>query len=82
MALQDTAELDMCASGSATEPSESEGPPRMIYKIPIIEVAFPNGMWWSIPQEMSQQLYANFAAGKDAGYTWDWGDTRMGSYGL
>ena len=47
---------------------------------PIIEVAFRNGMWWSIPQEMSRQLYEHFLAGEDACYTWDWGDTRNGSW--
>ena len=26
--------------------------------VPIVEVAFANGKWWSIPQEMSSQLYA------------------------
>ena len=23
------------------------------HKVPIVEVAFKNGQWWSIPQEMS-----------------------------
>ena len=64
------------ASGPATEHSE-EGRPR---RIPIIEVAFSKGMWWSIPQEMSAQLFAKFEAGQDAGYTWDWGNSRKGSF--
>ena len=64
------------ASGPATEHSE-EGRPR---RIPIIEVAFSKGMWWSIPQEMSAQLFAKFEAGQDAVYTWDWGDSRKGSW--
>ena len=37
-------------------------------------------MWWSIPQEMSAALYANFEAGQDAVYIWDWGDSRKGSW--
>ena len=64
------------ASGPATEQSE-EGRPR---HIPIIEVAFSKGMWWSIPQEMSAGLFEKFKAGQDAGYTWDWGDSRKGSW--
>ena len=64
------------ASGPATEHSE-EGRP---LRIPIIEVAFSKGMWWSIPQEMSAELFAKFEAGQDAVYTWDWGDSRKGSW--
>ena len=64
------------ASGPATEQSE-EGRP---LRIPIIEVAFSKGMWWSIPQEMSAELFEKFKAGQDAGYTWDWGDSRKGSW--
>ena len=62
--------------GAATEHSEEGGPLR----IPIIEVAFSKGMWWSIPREMSAQLFAKFEAGQDAGYTWDWGDSRKGAW--
>ena len=60
------------ASGLATEHSEEAKPPR----IPITEVAFNKGMWWSIPEQMSAELYAKFEAGQDAVYTWDWGDGR------
>ena len=65
-----------CGSGSSTEHYEEGKPPR----IPIIEVAFGNGKWWSIPQQMSAELYAKFEAGQDAVYTWDWGDSRKGSW--
>ena len=52
-------------------------------KVPIIEVAFKNGMWWPIPQEMSQRLYDKYRAGEeDIGYTWDWGTERSGSWKL
>ena len=74
--LQSTAMETIDASGPATEQSE-EGRPR---HIPIIEVAFSKGMWWSIPQEMSAGLFEKFKAGQDAGYTWDWGDSRKGSW--
>ena len=50
-------------------------------KVPIIEVAFKSGHWWSIPQDMSAQLYAKHMQGEDGGYTWDWGeDGRAGSW--
>ena len=50
-------------------------------KVPIIEVAFNNDMWWSIPQVMSQGLYERYLHGEqDIGYTWDWGEHRTGSW--
>ena len=50
-------------------------------KVPIIEVAFNNGMWWSIPSEMSQALYEKHLQGEqDIVYTWDWGENRTGSW--
>ena len=46
-------------------------------KVPIIEVAFRNGMWWAIPQDMSQKLYDRYQAREvEIGYTWDWGTGR------
>ena len=49
--------------------------------VPIVEVAFANGKWWSIPKEMSSQLYEKYRQGDDAGYTWDWGEGgRIGSW--
>jgi hypothetical protein len=49
--------------------------------VPIVEVAFGHGKWWSIPQEMSARLYEHYVNGRDAGYTWDWGEGgRVGSW--
>ena len=48
--------------------------------IPIIEVAFKDGMWWSIPPEMSAAIFEKFDAGQDAAYTWDWGESRQGAW--
>ena len=69
-------ETNMDASGLATEHSEEGKPPR----IPIIEVAFGKGMWWSIPREKSAELDARCEDGQDAVYTWNWGDSRKGSW--
>ena len=50
-------------------------------KVPIIEVAFNNDMWWSIPQVMSLGLYEKYLHGEqDIGYTWDWGERRTGPW--
>ena len=62
---------------AATEPSSAA---KSATKIPIVEVAFKKGMWWAIPPEMSQQLYDHYLTGEDAGYTWDWGTSRLGSW--
>ena len=51
------------------------------HKVPIVEVAFNHGLWWSIPQAMSGELYEKYINGEDAGYTWDWGEGgRVGSW--
>ena len=39
--------------------------------VPIVEVAFEYGKWWSIPPGMFAQRYEKDANGEDAGYTWD-----------
>ena len=33
--------------------------------VPIIEVAFKNDMWWSIPAEMSAQIYQKYLDGEN-----------------
>ena len=43
-------------------------------------MAFRNGMWWSIPVSISTALYEKYTNNEDAGYTWDWADTRSGSW--
>ena len=48
--------------------------------VPIIEIAFCNGMWWSMPPETSAGIYKKYMSGENAGYTWDWGDSRKGSW--
>ena len=73
-----SAEQPVAGSGPATQPPNSAGQPA----IPIFEVAFRNGMWWSIPAEISARLYEKYTNNEDAGYTWDWGDTRTGSFVL
>ena len=41
--------------------------------VPILEVAFPDGKWWTVPQEISAFLYPFYASGQNAGYMWNWG---------
>ena len=48
--------------------------------VPIFEVAFKNGMWWSIPADVSQSMYEAYSKNEDVGYTWDWGNSRYGSW--
>ena len=48
--------------------------------VPIFEVAFKQGMWWSIPADMSQRMYENYKNNEDVSYTWDWGNSRYGSW--
>ena len=51
--------------------------------IPIYEVAFRNGMWWSMPETLSRCLYDICNSGIPcASYTWDWHETRAGSFQL
>ena len=73
-----TNDVEQVVAGSspATQPPTSAEKP----VIPIFEVAFPKGMWWSIPAEMSKALYQKYTNNEDACYTWDWGDTRSGAW--
>ena len=60
--------------------SDVEPPPGMV---PIVEVAFGDGKWWSIPPDTSAKLCEHFRNNEDARYTWDWGDgkeTRLNRY--
>ena len=47
---------------------------------PVLEVAFPNDMWWPMPQFLSQKIHEVYVHGNNAVYTWDWGSKRSGSY--
>ena len=48
--------------------------------VPIFEVAFKQGMWWSIPADTSRDLYEKYKNNEDGEYTWDWGNSRHGSW--
>ena len=47
---------------------------------PVLEIAFRNNMWWSMPPFLSRTIYDVYAAGLNASYIWDWGEERKGSY--
>ena len=50
-------------------------------KKPIIEVAFKDNMWWSLPASLSQELYDKHCAGEEEiVYTWDWKGARSGAW--
>ena len=71
----------MAAPSSAESNAATENVGDLVEKVPVIEIAFENGMWWSLPQDMSQVLDDKYVANEiDIGYTWDWGDSRTGSW--
>ena len=63
----------LCAQmASSTDQQQQNGDPEHFGSgaaehVPIIEVAFAHGKWWSIPEDMSRQLYAQFVNQQDAG---------------
>jgi hypothetical protein len=42
--------------------------------MPIVEVAYKKGMWWSLPAGISRAIYESYEMGEDYAYTWDWAD--------
>ena len=75
-----TSNCDCLAACLMSEPSEFSSAVRPT--VPIFEVAFRNGMWWSIPAEKSQEMYEKYINNQDVGYTWDWEHLRYGSWEL
>ena len=50
-------------------------------KVPIIEVAFNNDRWWSMPQVMAQSLYEKYLHGEEhINYTWIFEDKSTNRY--
>ena len=51
------------------------------HSVPIIEVAYTHDKWWSLPSNISAELYTLKVNNQDAGYTWDWGEGgRIGAW--
>ena len=48
--------------------------------LPIFQVAFGNGFWWSIPAGISQELYQKYQNNENAVDTWDWGASDADSW--
>ena len=74
----------IASSGASDEQMASSGASEHAFwngLAPIVEVAFAHGKWWSIPEDMSRQLYEQYVGQQDACYTWDWGEGgRCGSW--
>ena len=49
--------------------------------VPIFEVALKN-TWWSMPADLSRHIYEIYKTEDGVCYTWDWGDSRVGSWEL
>ena len=51
--------------------------------VPILEVGFRNGQWWTLPKDTSAGLYPYYASRENVVYCWDWGEGgREGSFVL
>ena len=72
-------EVNDCASGAA-QAARNFPEFTTAGKVPIIEVAYGNGMWWSFDDESSQRLYEFHERGLNAEFTWNWEDHRIGCY--
>ena len=47
----------------------------------LLEVEFNNGMWWAMPQVLSDSILEQRLDGaQQVSFIWDWEDTRRGSY--
>ena len=67
--IANSAEQPVAATSPTTPPPNSAAQPvqmPMAPMVPIFEVARRNGMWWSIPFEMSQALYEKYTNNEDA----------------
>ena len=45
--------------------------------VPILEVAFRNDMWWSLPVDLSALLFEQYENNQNAIYIWDWEDDHQ-----
>ena len=61
--------LAQCDESSAEWPESSDE--SSAESVPIFEVAYRDNWWWSMPEDLSMQLYEKFKAGDDATYTWE-----------
>ena len=67
-------------SDSAEQPAFKLPSRTSAEQVPIIEVAFKNDLWWSIPRAASRHLYEELEQGLDAGYIWDWREPMTASW--
>ena len=47
----------------------------------LIEIEFGNGMWWTMPSDLSTPILTEWQNGStEVAYVWEWENTRAGSY--
>ena len=71
----------MASSGASDEQMASSGASEHALwngLVPIVEVAFAHDKWWSMPEDLSRQLYEKYVGQQDASYVWDWGEGGRG----
>ena len=71
----------MASSGASDEQMASSGASEHALwngLVPIVEVALARDKWWSMPAELSRQLYEKYVGQHDASYVWDWGEGGRG----
>ena len=63
----------MASSGASDEQMASSGASEHALwngLVPIVEVAFAHDKWWSMPAELSRQLYEKYVGQENASYAW------------
>ena len=52
----------------------------MSYGVPVIEIAYPKNMWWSLPRETSAAILEERKMNTIVGFVWDWGNESQGTF--
>ena len=52
----------------------------MSYGVPVIEIAYPKNMWWSLPRETSAAILEETKTNTIVAFVWDWGNESQGTF--